>query len=108
MIGKLKDLTRSRDGNYLVTISTPENISELYDALAEKEVSFEIKQSRKGRSLSANAYAWVLIDKIAERTGEKKTNVYRQAIKEIGGVTDTICVIDKAVDRLREGWAKNG
>ena len=108
MIGKLKDLARSRDGNYLLTISTPENVSELFDALAEKEISFEIKQSRRGRSLSANAYAWVLIDKIAERTGEKKTAVYRQAIKEIGGVSDTICVMDKAVERLREGWAKNG
>ena len=108
MIGKLKDLTRSREGNFLVTISTPENISELYDALSEKEISFEIKQSRRGRSLSANAYAWVLIDKIAERTGVKKTDVYRHAIKEIGGVSDTICVMDKAVDRLREGWAKNG
>lgn len=108
MIGKLKDLTRSREGNFLVTISTPENISELYDALSEKEISFEIKQSRRGRSLSANAYAWVLIDKIAERTGEKKTDVYRHAIKEIGGVSDTICVMDKAVDRLRESWEKNG
>ena len=108
MIGKLKDLARSRDGNYLLTISTPENVSELFDALVEKEISFEIKQSRRGRSLSANAYAWVLIDKIAERTGEKKTAVYRQAIKEIGGVSDTICVMDKAVERLREGWAKNG
>lgn len=108
MIGKLKDLTRSREGNFLVTISTPENISELYDALSEKEISFEIKQSRRGRSLSANAYAWVLIDKIAERTGVKKTDVYRHAIKEIGGVSDTICVMDKAVDRLRESWEKNG
>ena len=108
MIGKLKDLARSRDGNYLITISTPENLSELFDSLAEKEVSFEIKQSRKGRSLSANAYAWALIDKIAEKTGEKKTDVYRSAIREIGGVSDTICVMDKAVDRLREGWAKNG
>ncbi len=108
MIGKLKDLTKSREGNFLITISTPENVSELFDALSEKEITFEIKQFRRGRSLSANAYAWVLIDKIAERTGEKKTDVYRHAIKEIGGVSDTICVIDKAVDRLRESWEKNG
>lgn len=108
MNGKLKDLTRSRGGDYLITISTTENLSELFDALAEKDITFEIKQSRKGRSLSANAYAWVLIDKIAEKTGERKTDVYRQAIREIGGVSDTICVMDKAVERLREGWAKNG
>ena len=108
MIGRLKDLTRSRDGNYLITVSTPENFSELFDALADKEIIFEVKEARKHRSLSANAYAWVLIDKIAEKTGIKKSEVYKNAIREIGGVSDTICVMDKAVDRLREGWAKNG
>ena len=108
MIGKLKDLTRSRDGQWIVTLTTPENFSELYDELEGKEVSFEIKQARKHRSLDANAYAWVLIDKLAEKTGLRKTDVYRHAIKEIGGVSDTICVMDKAVDRLREGWEKNG
>lgn len=108
MNGKLKDLTKSRDGQWLITIATPESMAELYDSLYGKEISFEIKQARKNRSLSANAYAWVLIDKIAERTGVRKTEVYRHAIKEIGGVSDTICVMDKAVDRLREGWEKNG
>ena len=73
-----------------------------------KEVNIEIKKHSRHRSLDANAYCWVLIDKIAEKTGEKKTDVYRQAIREIGGVSDTICVMDKAVDRLREGWEKNG
>lgn len=80
----------------------------MFDALADKEVSIEIKQARKHRSLDANAYCWVLIDKIAEKTGLRKVEVYRQAIREIGGVSTTVCVMDKAVDRLREGWAKNG
>lgn len=108
MIGRLKDLTRSRDGQWLVTISTPENFSALFDDLADKDIRFEIKQARKSRSLSANAYAWVLIDKIAERTGVKKSEVYKHAIKEIGGVSDVICVMNRAVDRLRESWEKNG
>ena len=81
MNGRLKDLTRSRDGQWLITLSTTENISELYDTLCEKDVTFEIKQFRKGRSLSANAYAWVLIDKIAAATDTKKSEVYRHAIR---------------------------
>ena len=108
MIGRLKDLTKSRDGRWLITLSTPEDFSEAYDSLADKDVSFEIKEARKHRSLTANAYAWVLIDKIAEKTGLRKSDVYKHAIKEIGGVSDTVCVMDKAVDRLREGWEKNG
>ena len=34
--------------------------------------------------------------------------MYRHAIKEIGGVSTTVCVQDMAGDRLREGWEKNG
>lgn len=109
MIGKLKDINRSRDGReWIITFSTPENFSQMFDELDGKEVSIEIKQARKQRSLNANGYAWILIDKIAEKTGLRKSDVYRHAIKEIGGVSDTICVQDKAVDRLREGWEKNG
>lgn len=109
MIGKLVDLHSSRDGKLsIVTFSTEEKVDELFDSLCEKEVSIEIKQARKHRSLDANGYCWVLIDKIAERTGLKKTEVYRNAIRDIGGVSDTICVMNKAVDRLREGWEKNG
>ena len=108
MNGRLRDIAKSRSGDWIITFSTPEDFSATFDELADKEVSVEIKQAKKHRSLDANAYCWVLIDKIAEKTGLRKTDVYRHAIKEIGGVSDTICVMDKAVDRLREGWEKNG
>lgn len=109
MIGKLVDLHRSRDGKLqVVTFSTEENFEEAFDSMCDKQVSIEIKPAAKRRSLDANAYCWVLIDRIAEKTGVKKTEVYRNAIREIGGVSDTICVMDKAVDRLRSGWEKNG
>ena len=69
MIGRLKDITKNRSGEWVVSFSTPENFTEAFDALADKEVNIEIKQARKHRSLSANAYAWTLIDKISEKTG---------------------------------------
>ena len=108
MIGKLKDLTFNGDGTQNITVTVGVNFRETYDALKDKEISIDIKQAHKQRSLTANGYAWVLIDKIAEKTGVKKSEVYRNAIREIGGVSDTVCVQDKAVDRLREGWEKNG
>lgn len=108
MLARLKDIMRGRNGEWVISFATPVNISELFDELADKEVNIEIKKHNRKRSLDSNAYAWVLIDKIAEKTGLRKTDVYRHAIKEIGGVSDTICVMDKAVDRLREGWEKNG
>lgn len=109
MIGRLKDMTRSRDGKeWVITFSTPEDFSGTFDELSEKEVSIDIKEARKHRSLTANGYAWMLIDKIAEKTGIKKSEVYRNAIREIGGVSETVCAQDNAVDRLREIWQKNG
>lgn len=109
MIGKLKDLQRSRDGReWVLSFSTPEDCSEMFDELADKEVTVEIKRRSKHRSRDANAYAWVLIDQIAKRTGVKKTEVYRNAIREIGGVSDIVCVMNRAVERLRESWEKNG
>lgn len=68
----------------------------------------EIKEHREKRSLDANAYCWVLLDKLAQATRIPKTEIYRKAIKEIGGVSDTVCVQQKAADRLCDGWECNG
>lgn len=68
----------------------------------------EIKQHRERRSLDANAYAWVLMDKLAEKTGIPKTEVYRNYIREIGGNSETVCVVEAAVKKLRTGWEHNG
>ena len=68
----------------------------------------EIKQHKNRRSLDANAYCWVLIDKISQETALSKTEIYRHAIKETGGVYDTVCVMEKAADRLIKGWEANG
>lgn len=67
-----------------------------------------IKRFRKPRSLDANAYFWVLCDKLAQETGQTKTDIYRACIKEIGGVSDTVCVREKAADKLISGWQANG
>lgn len=68
----------------------------------------EIKEHREKRSLDANAYCWVLLDKLAQATRIPKTEIYRKAIKEIGGVSDTVCVQQRAVERLVSGWECNG
>lgn len=72
------------------------------------EYTVEIKRYKKPRSLDANAYAWVLIDKISSAVNVSKVDVYRQCIRNIGGVSETVCVRDKAVDKLAECWERNG
>ena len=73
-----------------------------------KAGEYEIKRIRKKRSLDMNSYCWVLIGKIAEATGLKMTDIYRTAIKDVGGVWDIIQVRNNAVNKFRENWERQG
>ena len=73
-----------------------------------EKLTIEIKPFRARRSLDANAYAWVLMDKLAEKLNESKENIYREYIRHIGGNSEVVCVKNSAVERLCEGWSKNG
>lgn len=108
MIGKLTGIQRLFGGEWSITFSTREDFTTAYEGLKDVPVNVEIKKAANKRSRDANAFAWVLIDKIAEKMHLGKSDVYRSAIREIGGVSETVCVRDKAVDRLRSGWEKNG
>ena len=108
MTGKLKDLTMNRDGTQNITVTVTSDFRDAFDELKEKDIDIEIKKHTKKRSLDANAYAWVLIDKIAEKLKIKKTEVYRNAIRDIGGVSTIICVKDEAVNSLCYGWQDHG
>lgn len=108
MIGRLRELLWLQSGEWVVSFTTREAPSQLFDDLKDCAVDISIKKAANRRSKDANALAWVLIDKIAEKTRIPKKEVYRNAIREIGGVSEMVCVQDKAVDRLRSGWEKNG
>lgn len=73
-----------------------------------KTYDVEIRRHREKRSLDANSYAWVLLDKLAEATGIPKEEIYREAIRGIGGNTETVCVMKEAAEKLREAWKHNG
>ena len=46
---------------------------------------YEINVKKSLRSLDANAYAWALIDKLAKATGVPASEVYRRAVRDVGG-----------------------
>lgn len=108
MTGKLSGFTFNKDGTQNITVTINEDFSEVYDELKDSDVSVDIKKYSMRRSLDASARAWVLIDQIAEKTGEKKINVYRNAIRDIGGVSDILCMKDCAVETFCRNWASKG
>lgn len=75
---------------------------------ADKRYTVTVKEKKERRSLDANALAWVLMDKLAEKLNMSKTEIYKQYIKEIGGVSTLVCVQDKAADKLIETWQSKG
>ena len=99
------------NGKPIITLEMNERTDtlQMVDSLHGADVlSIKIGKKTKKRSLDANAYCWVMISKLAEKLNISKTEIYRSAIKEIGGNSDTVCVQDKAVKSLCEGWERNG
>ena len=93
----------------MLEVNELNDFKQLVDDMNQCEkLSIEIKPFRARRSLDANAYAWVLMDKLAEKLGESKIDIYREYVKHIGGNSETVCVKNSAVERLKEGWGKNG
>lgn len=54
----------------------------------DKNKKFEIKEKRKKRTLSQNAYAWELITQIGNVMGLSKEEVYFQMLKDYGQVSE--------------------
>lgn len=112
LIGRITNISVSYStGRPLITFELEDKVSAFNMAeklLPEKRLAIKVGKYKKKRSLDANAYCWVLIGKLAEKLNVTTTEVYRQAIKEIGGNSDTVCVQDKAVQSLCDGWARNG
>lgn len=73
-----------------------------------KAYEVSIAQQKRKRSLDANGYFWCLLDKLAERLEFPKIELYRDYIKNIGGNCEIVCVLEKAADRLIDGWTRNG
>lgn len=69
---------------------------------------YEIKQKKSLRSLDANALAWVLIDKLAAVTGVPSSEVYRRAVRDVGGNAEIVCVKAEAAPQLRKIWESRG
>lgn len=95
-------------GGEFIAVHTPRAKEILPRIEQGKRYAVEIKEYRPKRSLDSNGYLWVLCDKIAEKLNIQKEEVYRKAIREIGGNSDTVCVMEKAADALCEGWRHNG
>lgn len=102
------NLIKSIGWNILIPAPKDEALNKLDP---EAEYIVEIKKKVNRRSLNANAYAWVLCEKIAHELSKNgytsKNDVYKRVLIECGAFT-YIPVKNVAVDRFIEIWHGHG
>lgn len=109
--GEIKDILKTFENGFVITIKTTDNnlpIEELNLLYGYKKgVKIDIAKWREKRSLDSNAYAWVLMDKIADKTNTTKEKVYREIIRRVG-VFEILPIKDIAVDSFVKRWQSKG
>lgn len=73
----------------------------------DKPMEIVLQTINKKRSLSANAYCWVLFDEIAKAIKNTAVNVYKAAIRDVG-VYELMYMPIGAVDRFIDIWNAKG
>lgn len=73
----------------------------------DREQLFEIKEYKKKRSLNANSYCWVLLQKLADKLNTTKEELYRKYIKE-KGIFRAITIDNQAVSTFIHLWEEKG
>ena len=108
MRGRLIDLSIGANRKQRILVELDADIFERYDALAAADVDISLKKWKEKRSLDANAYMWVLIDKLTVETRYKKKDIYFDALRNVGGNTRHYCGTPEAIDDLCNLWAVQG
>lgn len=102
------NLIKSIGWNVLIPAPIDEMLSKLDPDI---EYIVEIKRKAKRRSLNANAYAWVLCEKIAHELSKNayisKNDVYKRVIQEAGTFT-YLPIKNDATERFIEIWQGHG
>lgn len=104
------------DNGFVLTLKFPLTAREELEAIVdtfndyspETEYVLSFSKARKPRSLDANAYMWVLCDKIADKLNITKQEVYRMGIRAVGVFSDVAVQDGEPCAELISSWGSNG
>ena len=82
----------------VLTLDLEGDFRNLYDKLQDCDVEVKIEKYSPPKSRDANAYAWVLIHKIAEKTRREPVVIYREFIRNFSCKTKVTCVLVEDVE----------
>ena len=96
------------NGKVEISFTTDKSvIKQFQDVKDDKELMVQVKEYRQKRSLSQNAYMWVLLDEIGKAVNRSKEDIYKELVKDYG-VFEILPLKDDAVKRFNHNWSKNG
>ena len=95
--GRLVDISLGLNRKQRVTIELDRDFREDFNRLKDQELDVEIKKHREKRSMNANAYFHILINKIAAETGESDDAVKQRLVVSYG-------VVDTDEDGMKIGF----
>jgi len=105
MRARIVDFRLTKGVKGLLILELDEDFRDGYDSLHDCDVDVNIKKWYPARSKNANSYAWVLINKIAEKMNLGKVEVYRRYVRDYGK-TDVICVQEKDLESVTKGFCE--
>lgn len=82
-------------------------VLEQAEEFQDKKLTVQAKKWYKKRSKDANAYLWVLIEKISEKRNISRIEVYKKHIYE-AGTYEELGMPEEAMQRFSEIWQHNG
>lgn len=87
------------------------NCAQSLEQLKDDKLSIEIKKWYKKRSLDANAYCWVMCEKIAKELSKEgittKEEIYKDAILQVGSFEPFI-IQEKTFENFKRIWERQG
>lgn len=93
MIGTIFEILELKNNKFRITtdIEGNEDLNNVIKLKEGKKVcDIEIKKHREKRSLNANAYCWVLIEKIANKMKLSKDDIYKRMLQDYGTIATDI------------------
>lgn len=107
MIGKLIDLSFSRNRKQRITVEVNRDFREEFDRLKDVDVDIEIKKHYKSRSKNANSYMWCLCDELGKVLGITKEEVYKEQIRKVG-VFRAVALDKSVAGTIFTAWRRIG
>ena len=100
-------ISLNMQGQAEITFIAPKSALADLEELKDKELLIKVEKYSKRRSLSQNAYMWVLLGEIAIKLNLSKDEVYKNYIKDYG-LFEVVPIKNEAVDMFIRTWKGRG